>query len=108
MKKAIGIYVLTLLLTACAMNSAPSLQESIAAGYITIETLAEAALAANESGQLSDADRTHARSFLQAGKYGLDLARDFLEAGDRSNALIQLTSAFQYFESVRLLMGDSS
>lgn len=106
--KPIVAAILLALMVACATPpSAPSLEESIAVGYITVETLAESALVAHEAGRISDEHRGLARLALQMAKNSLDLASTFAEAGDAPAAVEKTTEAFNYFDTVKRLLGET-
>lgn len=107
MKKQFAAVFLLFLVACSAVQNAPSLGETIAAGYVTVETLAESALLASQTGQIDANDRARVRVALQTAKDALDTATDLLLAGRRSDVLAQITIAYEYFESVRLTLGES-
>lgn len=98
---------LLLLLASCSAmeNSSPSIAESIARGYITIETLAEATLTASQSGYITAEERAQARSYLQAAKKGLDLAAEIAGTGNTVEALTYVSQAYELFADVRAMIG---
>jgi hypothetical protein len=103
-----ALLILVLHIAACAMApEAPSLEEAIAAGYITVETLAETTLAAHEAGRITDAHRGLARLALQQAKNSLDLAATFATRGDDVQAAERTTEAFNYVDTVERLLRDA-
>jgi hypothetical protein len=107
MKKQFAAVFLLFFVACSAVQNAPSLGEAIAAGYVTVETLAESALLASQTGQIDSNDRARVRVALQTAKDALDTGADLLLAGRRNDVLAQLTIAYEYFESVRLTLGES-
>jgi len=107
LKNRAGIYLIALLLSACAIQGAPSVEESIAAAAITLETLAESVLSANEAGQLSDENRARAKVVLQQAKNALDLATLMVVNDNDSQALVLLSQSTAYFDTVRRLMEET-
>lgn len=104
----IALWLVVAVLAGCqGLQQAPSLGESIAAGYITVETLAESALMASEAGRIDTDDRAKIKSMLQQAKDGLDTALELLLAGRRNDVVSQLSIAYGYFETVRGLLEDS-
>ena len=93
---------------ACASPpAAPGFDDTVAAGYTTIETLAESALAASESGALSNEDRALARLALQQAKNLLDVASSLRSDGLTVEAAQKLQEAFNFIETARKLQESS-
>jgi hypothetical protein len=107
MMKTLPFAFVLLWLVACVSdNTAPSIAESIARGYITIETLADATLAASESGYIDARQRATAREYLQSAKSGLDLAAQIADTGNTVEALTYVNMAYDLFATVRALIGE--
>ena len=108
MRPQYALYLVLLLLVSCnaLQNSSPSIAESIARGYITIETLAEATLTASQNGYIDATEREQSRIYLQSAKNGLDLATEIAGTGNTVEALTYVSKAYEYFAEVRALIGE--
>jgi len=108
MRKLYPVLFVALLLAACGslQNTSPSITESIARGYITVETLAEATLTASQNGYITIQDQAEAKGYLQAAKNGLDLATEIANTGNTVEALTYVSKAYEYITTVRALIGE--
>ena len=101
--KAIPLSLYLLLLTACAMNSVPSIQDSIAASAAIIETVAESTQLAYEAGRISDDERQGIANNLQQAQDYTRLANQSFLQQDAATAIDQLSQALRFVESAQLL-----
>lgn len=84
-------------LSACSVFERADIAESIAAGYLTIETLADAAIAAD----LTLEDRQRISAQLQQAKNALDSATELYAVGMESEAESRIEQAREWLSAVR-------
>jgi hypothetical protein len=107
-----------MLLGALAQGGCQTLQQpetpsqGIAAAYVTVETLADLALAMHETGAISDADRADAREQLQRALDVLAAAEAGIAEGDASGTESALDTVNSIIRQVRAVIsvsdGDST
>lgn len=92
MQKAFSFALVALLVLLTACSSVPrvkSVQDGIAVGYLTVESIAEATYVAHQQGSISDELKDEIRVDLQDAKHQLDQARALLglDLGQSQDAL---------------------
>ena len=85
---SIGLFILAL--AGCGWLDRPEVPESIAAGYLTIETVANAAA---DSEQLTTEQKRRIRQHLQYAQDNLDVATEFYAVGQESESRDHLSQA---------------
>lgn len=100
--KAFASAYIVLLLASCAAPT--QVEESIAAGYITIETLAETALTAFQDGYIDSDDRDQIVIWLQEAQNGLNLATQIADTSSTVEALTYVSQAYELFAKIRGLI----
>lgn len=83
MLKRLSLFATVLLFAACAqlgLQTPQTFDQKLAAGYVTVQTVAETATAAYTAGKLKEADRTNVVTTTRAAITGLDLAKTTRDA----------------------------
>jgi hypothetical protein len=101
-------YIYFLIALAACQSSPTQVSESIAAGYITVESLAETALTAFNDGYIDEAQKNEIADLLQLAQNGLNIATEISDTSSTVEALTYVSTAYQYFQEVRGILDGSS
>ena len=101
--------VLLTLLTACAVNAPKidSLQDSIAVGYLTVESVADSTAIAFDSGWIDADEKTRIKTDLQTAKHSIDQSRRLLTV-DLSASQDALATAEAILATLQQLLQEHS
>jgi len=99
--RALPSIILLLLLAGCGALQTQSTTDSIAIGYVTVETLAETALVAYQEGKIDDATRHVIIKNLQLAKDTLDVATEYATSENEDAAIDSLNAAYALLDIVR-------
>ena len=94
------------ILAACA-SSPTQVEEAIATGYITVESLAESALTAYRGGYIDDSQRNEVADLLDLAQSGLNIATEMTQTNSPVEALRYVSRTYEYFSQIRGILNGS-